>query len=355
MSGRDPQPDLFGGGPHDDTAAPAAAAASDPPGRGRVAKGGVAPQPVDTGLAALAARLPSTVRFGTSTWSFPGWAGIVYGGDYDEAKLARDGLAAYARHPLLRTVGVDRSFYAPLTAPTLERMAAAVPGDFRFLLKAHAALTTPKSARRPAFLQGAPEAFLDADYATRVVVDPARRLLGEKLGVVLFQFSPLGERVLRHRALLLERLGAFLAALPRGVTYACEWRDAAMLGPDYHATLAAAGAVHGLCAHPRMPLVDEQGVDPAGDAVVAGPSAGTSAGPLVIRWLLRGDRGYDEARAEYAPFDKLCDPDPTVRSRIAALLSAAAARGREAILIVNNKAEGSAPLSIAALAEQMVG
>ena len=54
-------------------------------------------------------------------------------------------------------------------------------------------------------------------------------------------------------------------------------------------------------------------------------------------------------------FDKLCDPDPTVRSRIAALLSAAAARGREAILIVNNKAEGSAPLSIAALAEQMVG
>ena len=347
MSGRDPQPDLFGGGPQDDAAdaaVPAAAAAR----RGRTARGGIAPQPVDPALEALAARLPPTVRFGTSTWSFSGWAGIVYRDDHDEAKLARDGLAAYARHPLLRAVGVDRSFYAPLTAPTLERMAAAVPADFRFLLKAHAALTTPRSARRPAFLQGAPEAFLDADYATRVVVDPARRLLGEKLGVVLFQFSPLGERVLRHRALLLERLGAFLAALPRGVTYACEWRDAAMLGPDYHATLAASGAVHGLCAHPRMPPVDEQ----CGDA--GGAVAGPSAGPLVIRWLLRRDRGYDEARAEYAPFDELCDPDPAVRGRIAALLSAAAARGREAILIVNNKAEGSAPLSIAALAEQMV-
>jgi uncharacterized protein YecE (DUF72 family) len=344
LSGREPQPDLFGGGSQDPPAARAP--------RARAARGGgVAPQPVDTGLTALAARLPSTVRFGTSTWSFPGWAGIVYGGDYDEAKLARDGLAAYARHPLLRAVGVDRSFYAPLNAPTLERMAAAVPGDFRFLMKAHAALTTPKSARRPAFLQGAPEAFLDADYATRVVVDPARRLLGEKLGVVLFQFSPLGERVLRHRALLLERLGAFLAALPRGVTYACEWRDAAMLGPDYHATLAASGAVHGLCAHPRMPPVDEQGVDPQAEDAVA---AGSATGPLVIRWLLRRDRGYDEARAEYAPFDELCDPDPAVRGRIAALLSAAAAGGREAILIVNNKAEGSAPLSIAALAEQMV-
>lgn len=344
MSGRGTQPDLFGGGPQEPPSARAP--------RARAAKsGGVAPQPADSALQALGAQLPPTVRFGTSTWSFPGWAGIVYDGDHDEAKLARDGLAAYARHPLLRAVGVDRSFYAPLGAPTLERMAAAVPEGFRFLLKAHAALTTPKSARRPAFLQGAPEAFLDADYATRVVVDPARRLLGGKLGVVLFQFSPLGERVLRHRELLLERLGAFLAALPRGVTYACEWRDAAMLGPDYHAMLAAAGAVHGLCAHPRMPPVDEQCEGSADGA--AGADAGAAAGPLVVRWLLRADRGYDEARAEYAPFDKLRDPDPAVRARIAALLSAAAARGREAILIVNNKAEGSAPLSIAALARQM--
>ena len=333
MSGGDPQADLFGGGSQDPPAARAP--------RARAAKGGVAPTPAEPALSALAGRLPRTVRFGTSTWSFPGWRGIVYEGEHDEAKLARDGLAAYARHPLLRAVGVDRSFYAPLGATTLERMAAAVPADFRFLLKAHAALTTPKSARRLAFLQGAPEAFLDADYATRVVVDPARRLLGEKLGVVLFQFSPLGERVLRHRALLLERLGAFLAALPRGVVYACEWRDAAMLGPDYHALLAAAGAVHGFAAHPRLPPVDGQG------------GSADAAGPLVIRWLLRGDRGYDEARAEYAPFDKLCDPDPAVRGRIAAMLQDAAARGREAMLIVNNKAEGSAPLSIAALAREM--
>jgi uncharacterized protein YecE (DUF72 family) len=316
LSGHSPQTDLFGGK-------------------------AVASQPVDPALDMLAAQLPPGLRFGTSTWSFPGWAGLVYGSHYEEAQLARDGLAAYARHPLLRAVGVDRSFYAPLSTATLARMAAAVPGDFRFLLKAHAALTIPRSARRPAFLQGTAEAFLDADYARRVVIEPAQRAFGARLGVVLFQFSPLGERVLRHRALLLERLGAFLAALPRGVVYACEWRDPAMLGADYHAMLAAAGAVHGLCAHPRMPPVDAQG---------AAPSA---PGPLVIRWLLRGDRAYDEARAEYAPFDRLCDPDPVTRARIASLLRDAAARGREAVLIVNNKAEGSAPLSIAALAAEL--
>jgi hypothetical protein len=90
-----------------------------------------------------------------------------------------------------------------------------------------------------------------------------------------------------------------------------------------------------------MPPVDAQG---------AAPSV---PGPLVIRWLLRGNRGYDEARAEYAPFDRLRDPDPVTRMRIAALLRDAAARGREAMLIVNNKAEGSAPLSIAGLAAEL--
>jgi uncharacterized protein YecE (DUF72 family) len=247
---------------------------------------------------------------------------------------------------LLRAVGVDRSFYAPLDPRTLERMADSLPADFRFLMKAHAALTTPRSARRPAFLGDTPEAFLDADYATRVVIDPARRLLGERLGVVLFQFSPLGERVQRHRALLLDRLSAFLRALPRGPTYACEWRDPFVLGADYHALLADAGAVHGLCAHPRMPSVDAQGVDPEHD-----PSG---AGPLVIRWLLRRDRAYNEARATYAPFDRLVEPDPDARARITALVRAAASRGRESLVIVNNKAEGSAPLSIEALARQSV-
>jgi uncharacterized protein YecE (DUF72 family) len=29
--------------------------------------------------------------------------------------LAKNGLSAYAQHPLLRCVGIDRSFYRPLT------------------------------------------------------------------------------------------------------------------------------------------------------------------------------------------------------------------------------------------------
>jgi hypothetical protein len=50
----------------------------------------------------------------------------------------------------------------------------------------------------------------------------------------------------------------------------------------------------------------------------------------------------------------LVEPDPDARARITALVRAAASRGRESLVIVNNKAEGSAPLSIEALARQSV-
>ena len=308
------------------------------PGRSAVA-------PVDPGeeLRALAAQIPRGLRFGTSTWSFSGWQGLVYDGDYDETKLARDGLVAYAAHPLLRSVGVDRSFYAPLDDKTLQRMAAATRPDFRFLIKAHAALMLPKSARRPEYLEGVADVFLDADYARRVVIEPALRRLDERLGVILFQFSPLGERVLRYRSELLLRLESFLGALPREAKYAVEWRDRAMLGDDLADLLARHGVAHGYAAHPRLPPLDEQS-----------PLQADTECPLVVRWLLAPGRGYEEARAAYAPFDRIVDPDPATRRRVAQLARHALGQGRQVIVIINNKAEGSAPLSVAALAKEFL-
>ena len=65
-------------------------------------------------LSPLAAQLPSTLHLGTSSWSFPGWRGIVWNAHASEATLARDGLRAYANHPLFRTVGIDKTYYRPV-------------------------------------------------------------------------------------------------------------------------------------------------------------------------------------------------------------------------------------------------
>ena len=101
----------------------------------------VAPAPVSDALRALGERLPQGVFLGTSSWTFPGWTGLVYDHEATTTQLAREGLGAYAHHPVLRTVGIDRTFYAPVPAAAFADYAQQVPDGFRFLVKAHEACT----------------------------------------------------------------------------------------------------------------------------------------------------------------------------------------------------------------------
>ena len=74
---------------------------------------------------------------------------------------------------------------------------------------------------------------------------------------------------------------------------------------------------------------------------------------VVVRWMLNPRLGYELARKYYHPFDTLVDPDAIARAGIAELVRAMAERGRPSLVIVNNKAEGSAPRSIPPLAESI--
>jgi uncharacterized protein YecE (DUF72 family) len=297
-------------------------------------------------VARVAALLPSALRLGTSSWAFPGWAGLVYDRAASPTALARDGLAAYARHPLLRAVGLDRTFYAPIPAAEFARLAAQVPADFRFLVKAHAALTAPEGrlAQRTGGASGTP-LFLDPSWACDQVIAPAVEGLRDRLGTILFQFPPLALPPRRLGALL-DALGRFLAALPRGPRYAVEVRNAELLdgtlGAAYLGALVSGGATHCPTVHPRMPSVLAQH-DRLG-------AAAFPVGLVPIRWMLRRDRGYEEARDAFAPFDQLVAPDEATRHEVATLVRTTLAAGHEVLVIANNKAEGSAPRTLAALA-----
>ncbi|MFO1232972.1 MAG: hypothetical protein U1E57_07235 [Paenacidovorax caeni] len=41
-------------------------------------------------------RLPPQLRLGTSSWSYPGWQGLVWEGAHSEPTLAKKGLPVYA-------------------------------------------------------------------------------------------------------------------------------------------------------------------------------------------------------------------------------------------------------------------
>ena len=62
---------------------------------------------------------------------------------------------------------------------------------------------------------------------------------------------------------------------------------------------------------------------------------------------------YPAAKQRYEPFDKLVDEDPQSRGVLARMAARAFKGGRRVWITANNKAEGSAPLSLVKLAEEI--
>jgi uncharacterized protein YecE (DUF72 family) len=197
---------------------------------------------------ALAARIPRAIRFGTSSWSFPGWAGVVYEGSPSESTLARSGLAAYARHPLFRTVGLDRSHYAPLRDEDLLAYAAQLEGagDFKVVSKVWNEITTSSSAH-----------FLDPSVFLSEVLGPYERTFTKWAGPFVFQLTPMPRGVMDEHQLA-HKLEAFLSRLPPTFRYAFELRNAELLGARWLDTLRAHGAAHVFNYWTAMPSLREQ-------------------------------------------------------------------------------------------------
>lgn len=393
----------------------------DETGQGRLFDGGDAagPElgvPLPAEIDAAARALDGRVRLGTSSWTFPGWAGLVYASGVNQRRLLENvaGLRAYASQATHRTVGVDRTYYAPISEGEFAGLAGATPGDFRFLVKAHRDLLEPAGAgsglSRAGVLGGAGSLFLNADYAIERVIGPAMAGLGPKLGPVLFQFSPMDERELElaggggrgadRAARLAERLQGFFARLPArrpdggAMLYAVELRNSGCLTERYARMLGDASAemakrggqgggpalgggvgcgqtpemefpavVHAYNAHPSMPPI----------AVQARTVRPKEQGALVVRWMLRAGWEYEAAAERYAPFNAIVDADDPTLRQIAALCRLVMAPGdgadrgraeagdgesafstpRSATVIINNKAEGSAPMSVRRLLAEL--
>lgn len=310
---------------------------------------GVQPCPPEPADLALAAALPPRIHLGTSTWTYPGWQGLVWAGRHSEGTLSRSGLGAYAAHPLLRAVGIDRGFYRPLAASEYERLASQVPPHFRFTVKAPSLVTDALLRREDGRGQEPNPLFLDAETALREFIEPACEGLGSRIGALVFQISPLPAAQLVRMNEALDRLHALLLALPTlpaGVV-AVEVRNAEWLGPDLASLLRDARARYCLGLHPKLPPLAEQ--LPLLRALWPGP--------LVARWnlnRLHGPFGYEQAARRYGEFRELMDPDPDTRRELARVIRGTAGAGHDVVVTINNKAEGSAPLSVRALAQAIL-
>ena len=293
----------------------------------------------------VARRLPPQVYFGTSSWTFPGWTGLVYPAGLSTTALGRDGLRHYARHPLLRTVGIDRSYYAPIPLDDLRAYAAQLPDGFRCCVKAPAGVT---SRVEPTF--GAARSAARAKSRL-----PVRRSAGQDLlaplaagfaahtGPIVLEFPPGPRDAPLAPGRFAEALDRFLDGLPRDFDYAVEVRDRALLTAAYAAALARHGVAHTYNYWSAMPM-------PLTQAAIVPPESAPFA---VVRLLLKPGTWYEDQRDRFRPFNRLVAPDEAMRGEVVELTARALTRGRKVYVLVNNKAEGSSPLTVEALAERL--
>lgn len=155
------------------------------------------------------------IHIGTSGWHYDHWQGPFY----PEDLAAEDMLDFYAQH--FQAAEINNSFYQLPKAATLSSWRNTVPETFRFAVKASRYITHMKKLKDPA---ASVEKFFDRIEA-----------LGNRLGPILFQLPP-------DWRCNIERLEAFLAALPKKGRYTFEFRDPSWFCDEVDQVLEQAGA-----------------------------------------------------------------------------------------------------------------
>lgn len=292
------------------------------------------------------------VFIGTSSWKYPGWLGQLYERDryvwrgrYAASRFERHCLAEYAE--VFKTVSVDAAYYKFPDRRYLADMVAQVPEDFRFAFKVTDEITVKRFTNLPRFgaRAGQPNPnFLNADlFATAFLAtcEEFRR----NVGLLMFEFSRFYPSDFACGREFVEALDGFLGRLPRGWPYGVEMRNRNFLAPEYFATLARHGVAHVFNSWDAMPPVSEQ---------LALPGSLTSPEFCALRLLLRPGRKYEEAVKLFQPYDRLKEPQPEGRAAAAKLIQAVRQGGgpQRAFVYVNNRFEGNALETIAAVLEQ---
>src|SRR5207247_1539334 len=203
-------------------------------------------------LVELARRLPPSVRFGTSTWTYDGWAGDV---------------------------------------------------------------------------------FKDA------VLGPYERTFGDHAGAFVFEFQAMRGRDLPDPLEWADQLDRFFEQLPAGPRYAVELRNPELFTDIHGEVLKRHAVAHVFNSWTDVPTIGAQ--------LALG---WTFTAPFTVaRALLKPGRAYGDAVKLFEPYDRLQEPLPELRRDLVRLIDETVRRRTEALILVNNRAEGYAPGTIRAL------
>jgi uncharacterized protein YecE (DUF72 family) len=269
----------------------------------------------------------------------------VYHRKYPKSGAVTKMLAEYAEFPLFSTVGIDASFYRPLSLNTLKGYGEALPPGFKCVQKVWNRITIHTfTGHQDGGVAGErnPD-FLNAELCVNEIIGPGLEHFTSHLGPLVFEIQTIARNEGIGPDTFAERLDAFFAKLPPEAPYAVEIRNQEYLTPAYLAVLREHGVAHLFNSWTRMPAIGEQ---LAHEDVITAPF-------LIARALLRPGRAYAEAVDAFAPYDRIQDPNPELRQDLCSLAERAIKLRIPAYLLINNRAEGSAPHTIVAVARML--
>jgi len=295
-------------------------------------------------LVALARRLPPELRFGTSTWTYQGWAGDVYHRRYKGAEPARR-LEEYVRYPLFRTVGIDSAFYEPPGEHILTAYAKALPPGFPCVSKVWDRITAKRFShdKRWGDLAGQlnPD-FLNVRLFQDAVLAPYAKAFRDHAGPFVFEFQAMRGKDRPDPIAWADQLDGFLTALPDDFRYAVELRTPELLTEFHGDVLRRHGVAHVFNSWTDMPSL--------GDQLALG---WTMPAPfVVVRALMRPGLAYRDSIQRFEPYDRIREPSAEIRADLSKLMVAALKERHETYVVVNNRLEGNAPGTIRALVER---
>lgn len=288
------------------------------------------------------------IYFGTSSWKYEGWKGSVYLRDYPSDKKFKDEcLIEYAEH--YPTVGVDHTYYAWPSPNGFQKYVDQTPDNFRFGLKVTEKLTVWQYPKLPRYGKDAGtlnSSFLDPVLFKENFLDVLAPF-HSRLGPLMLEFSQFYPGTISSGSEFTERLDKFFTDLSQiseqRFQFGIEIRNSNWLKPPYFEMLVRHGVAHVFNSWTRMPDLGEQ----------LAATSGFDFPCYLARLLLRPGRKYEQAVEAFSPYDCIQDEQPELRSHAATLIKRARQCGRRAFVFVNNRCEGSAPLTINGILDEL--
>jgi uncharacterized protein YecE (DUF72 family) len=299
----------------------------------------------DTLAERLRALVAERIWIGTSSWKYEGWLGQIYRpdrylsrGKFSKKRFDAECLVEYAE--TFPVVCGDFSFYQFPSPEFWRKLFGAAPAQLQFALKVPEEVTCEVFPRHPRYGPRAGmknEAYLNVDALRALFLDLLESY-ATRVPVLIFEF---GARTAAPHEFI-DRLDAFLGALPATLRYAVEVRNRDYLGSRYFDCLRKHNVAHVFNSWTKMPPIAGQ---------IAMPGAFT-ADFTVTRALLRPGRAYEDAVAIFTPYDRVQDENPEARDALRELIRRMRQDRLAAYIFVNNRLEGNAPETIQAVVER---